>query len=396
LIIRAGARSLLRALPFAIMAAVGCAWLTVGPAWAVLPLLAVGPAVASAVGGALLTVAAGGAGLAICLAIALSMPPGAAAHHVLAVAFLAVACATGAGIAGSRARARRDSELAAARLVADAAERVLLRPVPPMAGPVRLAGRYLSASSGAHVGGDFYEVIPTAAGVRLVLGDVEGKGLPAVRAAAVVLGAFREAAYEEESLPGIAARIEVSLARQFSEEQFATAVLAEIGADGTTIGLLSCGHPPPLLLGQDAPAFVDTGEPGLPLGLGALTSEPRIPVTIPFAPGGQILFYTDGASEARNKAGEYFPLHAWAAISGPADPGTLTDRLSDDLIRYIGHAAHDDVALLLVYRDSHAEVAAPRPARDQRQAAVSLGRPRITVTSPRSPVSRRSPQRSPG
>jgi hypothetical protein len=197
-----------------------------------------------------------------------------------------------------------------------------------------------------------------------------------------VLGAFREAAYEEASLPGIAARIEASLARQFSEEQFATAVLAEIGADGTTNRPAQL-RPPATTAARPGCASLrgHRREPGLPLGLGTLTAEPRIPVTIPFAPGGQILFYTDGVSEARNKAGEYFPLHAWAAISGPAEPGTLTDRLSDDLIRYIGHAAHDDVALLLVYRESHAAVAAPGPARDQRQPAVSPGHPRVTVTS---------------
>lgn len=63
--------------------------------------------------------------------------------------------------------------------------------------------RYLSASSGARVGGDLYEVVTTPECVRLVVGDTKGKGLPAVQSAAAVLGVFREAAHEEDSLAAI-------------------------------------------------------------------------------------------------------------------------------------------------------------------------------------------------
>jgi hypothetical protein len=170
---------MLPALPFVIIAAITVSRLVIGPGWGLLPLLAVGPAVAAAVGGPRYTLAAGGVALAVCLMFAVGTQP--AAHRMTGVALLAVAGVTAAGALASRARGRRGHELARVRLIAGVVQNVLLRPVPRQAGPVGLAGRYLSASSRARVGGDLYEVVTTPDCVRLVVGDAEGKGLPAVR-----------------------------------------------------------------------------------------------------------------------------------------------------------------------------------------------------------------------
>jgi Stage II sporulation protein E (SpoIIE) len=71
---------------------------------------------------------------------------------------------------------------------------------------------------------------------------------------------------------------------------------------------------------------------------------------IPFAPGEDILFYTDGISEARNKTGDFFPLSDSPALRGPPDPDTLIERLSNEVARHVGHAPDDDAALLLIAR----------------------------------------------
>src|SRR5258708_6101422 len=96
--------------------------------------------------------------------------------------------------------------------------------------------------------------------------------------------------------------MEPGRARQLGDEQFVTAILAEVSADGTKIELLSCGHPEPLLLGPARPRFIGLDEGSLPLGLGQLADVPRIPVTIAFEPGDALLLYTDGASDGHNKA----------------------------------------------------------------------------------------------
>lgn len=341
----------LLASPFVLIAAIGGARLAAGTGWGLLPLLAVGPAIAATIGGARYTLVAGAEALLICGLFVADIGPESPAHRPAVVAFAAVAGVTLAGMAASTARRRRERELAQVRLVAEAAQHVLLPPVPRRAGPVRLTARYLSASSEARVGGDLYEVAATSRGVRLVVGDAEGKGLPAVQSAAGLLRVFREAAHEEKSLTTLAARIETSLDRHLGDEEFITAIFAEISADGSKMELLSCGHPAPLLLGNAEPRFVDTGLVSLPLGLGNLRREPRISVTIPFAPGDGILFYTDGATEARNAAGEFFPLASCTSLRQLQRPDTLVDRLGKEVTQHIGHAPDDDIAFLLVYRD---------------------------------------------
>ena len=268
---------------------------------------------------------------------------------------IAAAAVTGAAALAVRVRERREGELAQVRVVAEAVQQVLLRPIPRRVGSVGLAMHYQSASSGAQIGGDLYEVVTLPGRVRLIVGDVRGKGLPAVQLAAAALGVFREAVHEESCLAGIVSRIEASLYRHLDDEQFVTAVLAEVRPDENKMELLSCGHPAPLLLDPDEPRFVSRDEGSLPLGLGSLTSSPRLPVTIPFGPGDQVLFYTDGVSEARNRSGEFFPLAEYAAALLPQDPDALVRRLSAAVTQHVGHTPEDDVALLLAYHDQPAE-----------------------------------------
>ena len=84
-------------------------------------------------------------------------------------------------------------------------------------------------------------------------------------------------------------------------------------------------------------------------------------MTIPFAPGEDILFYTDGISEARNKTGDFFPLSDSPVLRGPPAPDTLIDGLSHEVSRHVGDGLDDDAALLLIARPPAAGIRIPRP-----------------------------------
>lgn len=342
---------MLPALPFALVAALGVLRMAIGPAWGILPLLAVGPALAAALSGPSLTLAVGAEALVLSVPFLVTGRLDPDAYHRALIACLAVVGVTLAASLASASRMRRDRALARVRLVAEAAQQVVMRPIPREAGPVKVAVRYLSAAEDARVGGDLVEVVNTPDCVRMVLGDAEGKGLPALQSAAMVLSVFREAAHEEKNLAAIVSRIETSLARQLGDEQFVTAVFAEISADGSAMDLLCCGHPAPLLLGPEGVRFAGFEQESLPLGLGDLTGEPRTTVTVAFGPGDQMLFYTDGIAEARDRAGEFFPLIDFVSLGSQLPPDLLLNRLCDEMTRHVGHAPDDDVALLLVYRD---------------------------------------------
>ncbi|MCL2581194.1 MAG: SpoIIE family protein phosphatase, partial [Streptosporangiales bacterium] len=225
-------------LPFAVALVVVLVDILGGPGVGLLPLLSVAPALAAVswppAGTAMIGAAAVAAGGI------LTAYDGLISTQRGVTDLIAIAGVTAAGVVGSAVRRRRERELADVQAVAEAAQQILLRPLPARIAPVRIAVRYMSASASARIGGDLYEAVAAGGHVRLIVGDVLGKGLPAARTAAVVLGAFREAAYDAPDLPCIAARIEASLRHQEAAEEFVTAVLAQVSADGSRVEILNC------------------------------------------------------------------------------------------------------------------------------------------------------------
>lgn len=345
-----GTRVILGILPFLIMAGVASVDILAGPTIGFLPVLSLGPALAAVSRRPLQTGMIGGLALVLCVLLGLYDQSLIHRHGIIALA--TVAGVTGAGVIASAARHRWERELADVRTVAEVAQRVLLRQVPDEVSQVRVAVRYISATAAAKIGGDLYEVMAARDSVRLIVGDVQGKGLAAVQTAATVLGAFREAAYDAPDLTEIAARIETSLGRQAREEEFVTAVLAQIAADGSKVEVLNCGHPPPLLISAASAQFVDIVDPGLPFGLTELAEPTRELTTVAFGPGEGILFYTDGVSEARSRSGAFYALDGCGALLSGHDPDEALERLREDLVRHVGHALEDDAAMLFVCRDT--------------------------------------------
>ncbi|MEV0390638.1 PP2C family protein-serine/threonine phosphatase [Nonomuraea sp. NPDC050643] len=339
----------LRWLPFVVMLAVAVLDLLGGRSLVFLPLLTLGPAFASVSGGVRRTALVGAVALAICVPMALYNGLLLTWENNLTV--ISIAGVTAASMLASRLRLQRERELASVRQVAEAAQRVLLRPVPRRAGDLRVALSYTSAAAEAQIGGDLYEVVTTPHGVRLLIGDVQGKGLAAVETAAWVLGAFREAAYDEADLTDIGDRLEVSLARHLGAEQFVTAIVAELGDDELT--LVNFGHPAPLLILRDGELHtVEPPEQGLPLGLGAFDPSAAKAQRIPFGQGDRILFFTDGVIEARNAEGEFYPLTERAWLLTRDDPQTALDALRADLVEHAGGPLLDDAAMLLLHRST--------------------------------------------
>lgn len=206
---------------------------------------------------------------------------------------------------------RSGEQLASARVIAETAQRAVLPTPASRIGGLHVAARYEAAQADAFIGGDLFAVQETPYGVRLIVGDVRGKGLQAVEAVAVVIGAFREAAEQESSLEAVTQRLERALAREGTRrdrldavEGFTTALLAEIPRGDGTVRLVNRGHPEPFLLHPDGSLdAVMPAEPALPLGMSDLGVWPDRAEVRPFPAGTTLLLYTDGLSEARDDRG---------------------------------------------------------------------------------------------
>ncbi|MEV0035075.1 PP2C family protein-serine/threonine phosphatase [Streptomyces sp. NPDC050804] len=258
---------------------------------------------------------------------------------------------------------RSGQRLASARIIAETAQRAVLPRPAERIGGLRIAARYEAAQEGAFIGGDLFAVQDTPYGVRLVVGDVRGKGLEAVEAVAVVIGSFREAAEQERSLEGVAQRLERALTRDGSRrggldafEGFTTAVLAEIPHDGSVVRLVNRGHPDPLLMCEDgAVRMLETRDPALPLGMSELAAWPDRAQQAFYPAGSTLLFYTDGLSEARDAHGVFYVPSDRLDGRIFQGPDELLQALIDDVRLHTGGGSQDDMALLAVNRPTEGQ-----------------------------------------
>jgi phosphoserine phosphatase RsbU/P len=279
---------------------------------------------------------------ALGLAVLLGIPGGiiGTTDHLLGCLVVATGGVLGTLLAYRRAQLER--ALVRVARIAEVAQRTILRPIPPRMGRVALAVRYLSATEDALVGGDFYEVAATRHGLRVLVGDVKGKGLEAVQLAALVLASFRAAA-THPSLVELAAELNHSIQPRLGEEDFVTAVLAEFDRRGE-LRLVNCGHPPPLRFRSGAAELLASAEPTTPLGLDPAPTVQRFTL----AASDRVLLYTDGLVEARAPDGQQFELDGQVeAVVAASSLGGALDGLVARLLEHAGGRLDDDLALVL-------------------------------------------------
>ncbi|MFD5567316.1 PP2C family protein-serine/threonine phosphatase [Streptomyces cadmiisoli] len=261
-------------------------------------------------------------------------------------------------IAFCRSRERSHQETSRLRAISQAAQHVVLRPLPDRIGDLSIASLYQAADPLAEVGGDLYAAAGTPYGTRFLIGDVKGKGLAALDDTAAVLGAFREAAHQYATLPELAAALEVSVRRHVAEaahtdadaaERFITALLVEFPAEGGVLRTVSCGHPMPLVVRDHRVTALKGRMPAPPLGLAGADPAAYRQDTFRYAPGDAFVLYTDGLAEARDRTGAFYSVTGRDIARGTAgDPQALLQQLQDGLLRHTRGRLNDDVALVAV------------------------------------------------
>ncbi|MEH1055204.1 PP2C family protein-serine/threonine phosphatase [Micromonospora sp. CPCC 206171] len=261
---------------------------------------------------------------------------------VTAVDLAGIAFASGIAAAVAALRQRQGEQIAELSKLASVAQQAVLRPLGPQVGTLAVAARYISSTATAEIGGDLYEAIDTPYGVRMIIGDVRGKGLDAVRLASIVLGSYRHVAYERPDLRAVVADLDRAVARNVGDEDFVTAAVVE--ERGGTLTIVNCGHPSPLLLRRGAVIPLEPPAPAPPLGFMPVV-RPRVER---LEPGDRLLLFTDGLGEAR-RDGEFFPTadRAWRLL-GHGTVGDGLASLETALVEWVHGRLDDDIALVLM------------------------------------------------
>ena len=303
-------------------------------------VLAAGPMLTCARSGGRITAVVAALALALCAAVGILTDE--TALVLQRERFLVVLLTGALAIVVAITRDRREVRLIR---IADNVQRAILRPLPAELGGIAFASHYHSATPGTLVGGDLYDLTDTRFGPRLIIGDVKGKGLEAVGRCAAVIAAFRELVFAEPDLAQLAVLMDAKLSSQLGAEDFVTVVISEFGP--AHVRMVNCGHQPPLRTGPSvgvaAVEEITPEQSAPPLGL-----HPR-PVSqeIVLRAGDRLLYYTDGLTEARDRAGRFLDLDGRVAMAlATPDLAASVRGVSELLLEHAGHVLSDDILLV--------------------------------------------------
>lgn len=229
--------------------------------------------------------------------------------------------------------------------VAETLQRSLLPESLPAIDGVQLEARYLPASRGAAIGGDWYDAIELDDGrVAVVVGDVVGHGLRAATMMGQLRNAFRAYALVETSPAQTLVRLNRLLAKD-GRDLMATALCVAIDRDTGEVSLASAGHPPPLVISRGGEVRFIEGGRSVPLG----TADPVAfkDASARLEPGSTLVLYTDGLVERRDTSLDD-RLAQLATVASVADGelGDVCDQLLEGILG--GKRPEDDVAVLAV------------------------------------------------
>ena len=241
-----------------------------------------------------------------------------------------------------RARQRLEEELQFARGI----QQGLLPKRLPAAGWFRAAG---SSRSSRQVGGDYFDAIPIRPDCwATIVADVSGKGVSSALLASVLQGVFLSGAETPEQIRAVLDHLNHYLIERTEGEKYATLFYSVLGADGW-LHWTNAAHCSPILLKPDGRVskLAPTGNPVGLLELATFdTSTTRL------EPGDKLVIHSDGITDARSPAGEFYGdrrIAEFVRQYGAASCAELHDALLEDVDEFSAGAEQmDDITLLVI------------------------------------------------
>lgn len=234
-------------------------------------------------------------------------------------------------------RRRQADDLASAALI----QRSFL----PRAEQLRFVSGVLDLSADMRpardVGGDFYDYFMLdERRVAIAIGDVCGKGIPAALFMAVAITALRNAAQREADVASTLARVNDALCRDNDANMFATVFYGVLDLRTGVLEYGNCGHNAPYVLsGGKRKSLPATG---IPVGLMADRAVKSALMVL--NPGDSLVLFTDGVTEAMNKAEQEFGKERLEALLDDAGAIPAVDLLQRIYAEVDTFAAGEDQA----------------------------------------------------
>ncbi|MFF9086290.1 SpoIIE family protein phosphatase [Streptomyces sp. NPDC014991] len=210
---------------------------------------------------------------------------------------------------------------------------------------IEAAARYLPATHGMDIGGDFYDLVPTRPLAAAVIGDVQGHNVTA----AGLMGQVRTGVRAYTTVGQAPHEVMSSTNRlliDLGTELFASCLYLRLDPARGRAVMARAGHPPPLLRRPDGRVRVLDLAGGPLLGIDASAVYPTTEVSL--TPGSVLVLYTDGLVEAPGIDIEDSLVDLGGLLAEAGDR-PLED-LADEVLRHSAAARErvDDVAVLLL------------------------------------------------
>ncbi len=223
----------------------------------------------------------------------------------------------------------------------------LLPPVGLSTGRCTVAARLEPAYE---VGGDCFDYSLNTPILDVGLIDSMGHGVASAMIASLVIGCYRHDRREGRSLEDMHRSIDDVLNGQLHGDAFATGQLAQLEVTTGQLSWINAGHPRPLLVRMGRVIKELEGPPMLPWGL---ESEPAVTYQESLEPSDQILFYTDGVTDAANQEGEEFGIDRLIDLTGQCasdqlPPEEIVRKIVDGVMQHQGREARDDATVMMV------------------------------------------------
>ncbi|MCC6368791.1 MAG: PP2C family protein-serine/threonine phosphatase [Bryobacterales bacterium] len=207
------------------------------------------------------------------------------------------------------------------------------------------------------VGGDYYDVLPISGSgpedpYLMCVADISGKGISAALLMSTIQATLRTLLRKESSLLEITAMANELLYATTPPNKFATAFLCLVNPSNGACRYVNCGHNTPVLLRASGEVEALDG-PGLALGLFPMRTFGEREFRL--SNGDILCIYSDGVSEAQNRAEEEFETDRLAEClrQHSAEPAAaIVDHVFAAIDTFAGEMPQfDDITLMVVKRE---------------------------------------------
>lgn len=193
------------------------------------------------------------------------------------------------------------------------------------------------------VGGDLYDYVDIDENhVAVLIGDVSGKGVPAAMFMMKTITSFRDFAAPNKAPSQILREVNASIFKGNKQSMFVTCFLAILDKRNGKIVYANAGHNPPLIGSNQDFRYLTCNSGFL---LGCFENSFVKDEEIVLSPGESITFYTDGITEARNKAGDFFGEERLLSVFNKQDYTCTVDlhhAIKDEINAFVQDAPQSD------------------------------------------------------